>query len=181
MDPNLPFPPASLEAFLAFSKKEEHPKNTVLLREGQVSRKIYFVKKGILRFYYYNEEGKDITHWFLLENGFITEIDSFLKGTESQYYIETLEDCVLHTINYDEFNKLSNVFPESERLWNHLLSKIVIELGEKIKDLQFRDAQTRYTNLISKHPDILLRVALAHVASYLGITQQSLSRIRRQK
>ena len=59
--------------------------------------------------------------------------------------------------------------------------KSLLELGEKIKDLQFRDAKTRYDNLINKQEDILLRVPLGHIASYLGITQQSLSRIRRQQ
>lgn len=57
----------------------------------------------------------------------------------------------------------------------------MLELGEKIKDLQFRDAKTRYLNLIKKQEDVLLRVSLGHIASYLGITQQSLSRIRRQR
>ncbi|MCP4439615.1 MAG: Crp/Fnr family transcriptional regulator [Aureispira sp.] len=170
-----------LGVFLSISKREEHPKNIQLLQAGRTCRKLYFIEKGILRFYYYNDAGKDITHWFRFENSFITELDSFLNKTESSYYIETLEETVVYSISLEGFYKLSSLFPETEKIWNLALVQFLLELGEKVKDLQFRDAPTRYSNLIEKHPDILQRVALGHIASYLGITQQSLSRIRKQK
>ncbi len=169
------------ELFLKSSKEEIFPKHSMLVKEGEFCKKIYLVKKGTLRFFYYNEQGDDITHWFLVENSFITEIDSFLQQKPSSYYIETLEDCELQSISYLKFGELSSIFPEMEKFWNVILSDYLIELGDKIKDLQFRDAKTRYENLLNKHPDILQRSSLGHIASYLGITQQSLSRIRKIK
>jgi len=178
---NLNFNKTLLESFLKFSKKEVHPKGTILLEEGKLCRKLYFIEKGVLRFYYYNKKGDDVTHWFLLENDFITEINSFIERFESEYYLEVLEDCTLYACTIQDFQQFSSVFPKAEQLWVLVLSKCLIEFGEKIKDLQFRDAKTRYNNLLKKHPSILQRVALKHIASYLGITQQSLSRIRKQK
>lgn len=170
-----------MEIFYQLSTQEKHPPNVQLLRAGKICRKIYYIERGILRFYYYNEQEKDVTHWFRFEQAFITEIDSFIGQQESDYYIETLEDCILYSISLDQFHQLSNTFPATEKIWTAVLASFLIELGEKVKDLQFRDAKTRYNNLLKKHPDILQRVALGHIASYLGITQQSLSRIRRQK
>lgn len=169
------------EMFSRVAKREEHNKGTDLLRAGRICRKVYFIEKGALRFYYIDKEGKDITHFFLFENDFITELESFLLKKESDYSIEVLEDSVLYSMEFEAYQKLSSAFPEIDKLWSVVLTKGVIDLGEKIKDLQFRDAKTRYKNLLEKHPNILQRVSLGHIASYLGITQQSLSRIRKQK
>lgn len=169
------------EMFARVAKKEEHNKGVDLLRAGRICRKLYFIEKGALRFYYIDNEGKDITHFFLFENDFITELESFLLKKESDYSIEVLEDSVLYSMEFEAYQNLSSAFPEIDKLWSIVLTKGVIDLGEKVKDLQFRDAKTRYGNLLEKHPNILQRVSLGHIASYLGITQQSLSRIRKQK
>jgi len=169
------------EMFSRVAKKEEHPKGGEILRAGRICRKLYFIEKGALRFYYIDKEGKDITHWFLFENDFVTELESFLFKRESDYFIEALEDTVLYSMTFESYQKLSSTFPEIDKLWNVILTKGVIDLGEKAKDLQFRDAKTRYDKLLEKHPNILQRVSLGHIASYLGITQPSLSRIRKQK
>lgn len=168
-----------LQSLKNFCTKEEHSKGTILLKEGSMCKKVYFVEKGTLRFYYINDEGLDITHWFLLENQFITEVTSFLEKTGSEYYLEVLEDCTLYSFTYETYSKINSIFPEAHQLFSSVLIKLLLEFGEKIKDLQFRNAKTRYDNLLAKHPDILQRVALKHIASYLGITQQSLSRIRK--
>lgn len=172
--------PKFISSFLDVVKAEHYKKGAILLREGDVCHKIYMVQQGILRFYYF-QEGKDITHWFLFEKDAITEVDSFFKKQVSEYYIEVLEDCSLLTISLGKLNQLFEEFTEMERLWRLVTTKIIVELGEKVKDLQFRNATERYERLIEKHPTILQRVALGHIASYLGITQQSLSRIRAQR
>lgn len=169
-----------IEPFLSLSEREVYPKGATLLEEGKICRKLFFVEKGILRFYYINEEGEDITHWFLLENDFVTEINSFIQQEASEYYLETLEDSVVYTCSYDSFSNITELFPDAHQLWNIILAKSLLELGEKIKDLQFRDAKTRYDNLLEKHPTITQRVSLKHIASYLGIAQPSLSRIRKK-
>lgn len=165
----------------SMTKVEMHKKADVLLREGEICRKIFFVEKGCLRFYYYDDDGKDITHWFLFEGEFITEVDSVFQQKPSEFYLEALEDCTLNTFVFTDFIALIEEHKQLTYFGFMLMMKSIVELGEKVKDLQFRTAKNRYDNLIKKHSDILLRVPLGYIASYLGITQQSLSRIRREK
>lgn len=168
-------------ALTAKSKLKHYPKGTILLREGGLCRHLYFIQKGSLRFFYVDEEGKDITHWFSFEGDFMTEVNSFFSQAPSDFYLETLEDSEIFSLSLESMEILSNNFTEFNQLEKMIYRNAVLELGEKIKDLQFRDAKTRYDNLLKKQEDILLRVPLGHIASYLGITQQSLSRIRRRK
>ena len=175
------FNPELLKVLETSIHTEGHPKGKMILKEGQRCQKIYFVEKGCLRFFYYDESGKEVTHWFILENEFITEIDSLFSQSPSEFFIETLENSILQTFSPEEFFRISYNHSELSRFKDMLMMKTIVELGEKIKDLQFRDAKTRYDNLVNKYPDILLRVPLGYIASYLGITQPSLSRIRRQR
>ena len=161
------------------STQEFHPKGEILLKAGVIFKKLYFIKKGAIRFYYINDNGDDITHWFIFDNDFVTELDSFYRGSPSQYYMETLEDTELLVLTQEQNQSLFVKHPNLLVLWNEIMADYLVQFGEKVKDLQFRDAKTRYDNLILKYPDILQRVALGHIASYLGMTQQSLSRIRR--
>ena len=170
-----------MDAFTSISHLKNYPKGKILLREGAICRHLYFIQKGCLRFYYNDEEGKDITHWFSFEGDFMTEVNSFYSQAPSDFYLETLEDSQILTLSLANIERLSNNFPEYNKMERMIYRKALLELGEKIKDLQFRDAKTRYDNLIKKQEDILMRVPLGHIASYLGITQQSLSRIRRLK
>ena len=174
-------PPAFYEAMDNIIKTETFPKGTLLLKEGEVCRNIFFVEKGCLRFFFYDQAGKDITHSFVFEGEFITEIDSIFNFKPSEFYIETIEDCVLNTFMPTSMLSISRDFPKFEQFKEVMLTQALIKMGERIKDLQLRDAKSRYNHLISKHPDVLFRAPLGHIATYLGITQQSLSRIRRQK
>lgn len=158
---------------------EDVRKGKRLLDIGDVCRKMYIVEQGLLRFYYI-EKGKDITHWFIFEGNFITEADSFFQQTPSDYAIETLEDSLVRSISYEDLEYMFQKYPEFERTGRLLATEMALQLGEKLKDLQFRTASERYEKLLSEHPGILQRVPLGHIASYLGITQQSLSRIRAQ-
>lgn len=173
--------PELLEAITKNVVIENHKKGTTLLQEGDVCRKLYFVEKGMIRFFYTNKNGKDITHWFAPEQSFLTEVVSFFNQAASEYYIETLEDSTLFTLTLDSLNHLLDNFPELEKFGRIFSLNMAVQFGEKVIDLQFRTAQERYHSLLEKHPDILQRASLGHIASFLGITQQSLSRIRSSK
>lgn len=104
--------PAFLEALSQKFKLENHSKESILLREGDLCRQVYVIQKGCLRFYYIDAEGKDITHWFSFEGDFMTELNSFFSQTPSDFYLETLEECQLLTLNLDDIKVLSKDFPE---------------------------------------------------------------------
>ena len=156
----------------------EFPARYKLLKSGVVANQIFFVVKGATRSYYL-KDGNEITTWFTFENDFTTSFYSFISNEPSHETIELLEDSILYVLKFDDLNTLTEKYPEI----NHLYRK-VLELNfvrqEKLLTERFSTAKEKYQNLNTKFPGILQRVPLGHIASYLGITQSTLSRIRRK-
>ena len=154
-------------------------KNEYLLNEGQVCRHLYFLEHGALRGFY-NLDGKEITHWFGFENDFVTSFHSFTTREPAVENIQLLEGSVLWAISKDTVADLFNQYHEIERLVRIAYEKYYIRLEERFVNAQFKTARERYENLLQQTPHILERVPLGCVASYLGISQETLSRIRSQ-
>ncbi len=135
----------------------------------------------MLRNYYYDPKGNEITHWFASEGMLVTIPPRFFNRKPSTFRIEAIESSILRTITYAQ---MENAFDQSrklERFGRILVTEIMTVLGRKIIDLQTKTAEERYDDLLQEHPDIFQRAKLGHIATYLGITQQSLSRIRSRK
>lgn len=160
---------------------ETLPRKTVLYQEGQAVNRLYFVKEGLLRMYYLNEQGKEITYGFYSETQFVTIPDSFFNQTPSRYYLEALENSSLQSITHSEFESLIRDFPEVKEIENHVLRYFLQKASERIVAHQFQTAEERYLTLFESQPSIFLRAPLGAIASYLGITQETLSRIRARK
>jgi CRP-like cAMP-binding protein len=152
-------------------------KNELLVREGRVCRHIYFLEQGALRGFY-NLEGKEITHWFAFERDFVTSFHSFITRQPAVENIQLIEGSVLWAISKDNLTKLLNEYHEIERLVRIAYEKYYIRLEERFVNAQFKSALERYQNLLLQTPHILERVPLGYVASYLGISQETLSRVR---
>jgi CRP-like cAMP-binding protein len=154
-------------------------KNDYLLTEGQVCRHLYFLEKGALRGYY-NLDGKEITHWFGFENDFVTSFHSFITQEPAVENIQLIEGCIIWSISKEELTDLFNRFHEIERLVRIVYEKYYIRLEERFVNAQFKTARELYENLLKQTPHISERVPLGCIASYLGISQETLSRIRSQ-
>ena len=152
-------------------------KNKDLQPIGHTCKTIYFINKGLARIYYYND-GIDITESFSFENNIIARVESLFTGKPSRKAIQVLEDAEIVAINANQLFKLYDTFPEIERLFRKIFEAAYVETVNRIEGIQFHSAEERYKALISEAPDVLKRVPLKYVASYLGITQVSLSRIR---
>ncbi len=152
-------------------------KHEFLLTEGQVCRHLYFLESGALRGYY-DLDGKEITHWFGFENDFITSFHSFITQQPAVENIQLLEGSILWKISKEELTKLFNQYHEIERLVRIVYEKYYIRLEERFVNAQFKSAKERYEQLLSQAPHILERISLGFIASYLGISQETLSRIR---
>ncbi|MCG2614047.1 Crp/Fnr family transcriptional regulator [Terrimonas sp. NA20] len=152
-------------------------RNEYLLTEGRICRHLYFLETGALRGYYTLED-KEITHWFGFENDFVTSFHSFITGEPSVENLQLLEGSVLWSISKDTLTTLLGRFHEIERLLRIAYEKYYIRLEERFVNAQFKTAAERYDQLLSQTPHILERVPLGQVASYLGISQETLSRIR---
>lgn len=156
------------------------PKHHLLHQEGTICNHIYFIETGIARSYYH-KDGKDITAHFAVENGGVTAIDSFIQRKKSRYNIEILEDAVVHSMTHYDIHALLDQNPTYEKFVRLFLEQIYIDLAERVEDLLFYNAKNRYDNLMLKNPSLFQRVNLGHIASYIGVTQETLSRIRAQK
>ncbi len=152
-------------------------KNEFLVKEGKICRHLYFLQQGALRGFY-NLDGKEITHWFGFENDFVTSFHSFITQEPAVENIQLIEGCVLWSIAKETLTGLFNEYHEIERLVRIVQEKYYIRLEERFVNSQFKTAAERYENLLKQSPHILERVSLGHIASYLGISQETLSRIR---
>lgn len=164
--------------FAGIVKEETCSKNHVLHHSGEVCNRFFILRKGISRVFYY-KDGKDITCWLSFENDVFTAVDSFFQKKKSKYTIEVLEeDSVIWSVKRSDMEPLYLKHPDFERVVRLFFQQAYIDLAERIDSLQFHSAQERYQILMDKNPSVLQRVPLGHVASYLGMTQETLSRVR---
>lgn len=147
---------------------------------GHTCRTIYFVKKGVVRIYYFKNE-TDITESFEFENSFVARAESLFTGKPSRKAIEAIEETQLIAIDSGKLFSLFDSHYDLERLFRKIIEASYVNTVNRIESLQFHTAEERYSALLKDHPDILRRIPLKFVASYLGITQVSLSRIRGMK
>jgi CRP-like cAMP-binding protein len=168
------------EAILNISSVVAIQKNKDLQPIGHTCKTIYFIKKGVARIYYF-KDGIDITESFAFDNNFIARVESLFTGKPSRKAIQILEDSEIIAINANQLFKLYDKFPGVERLFRKIFEAAYVETVNRIESIQFHAAEERYQTLIEQGPDVITRVPLKYIASYLGITQQSLSRIRAER
>ena len=154
-----------------------YPKNYLLIQEMAQAQHLYFIEDGLARMYYY-KNGKDVTEWFGFENTLIGPVIRNFERNIGLYQVKLLEPSTIISISFDNLQKLFDRFHDVERLGRVLAIQAVMHLQERIDALQFETAEQKYAKLIKLHPSILHRVSLGHIASYLGITAVTLSRIR---
>jgi CRP-like cAMP-binding protein len=152
-------------------------KNNILQSIGHTCKTIYFIKKGVARIYYFKED-IDITESFAFENNIIVRAESLFTNKPSKKGIQLLEDSELILIDAIQLFKLYDQFPEIERLFRLIFEAAYVDTVNRIEGIQFHTAEERYSILLKESSDIVKRVPLKHIASYLGITPVSLSRIR---
>jgi len=167
----------SRQALLSLIKKESLPKGYVLVPCGDICRSVYYIEKGLARTFYL-KDGKEVTDRFRGENSFTCSMSGYVTNTPDGRQIELLEDSVIWSLPYAELEKLYDAYHEVERLGRYLITQEMVEMHRRLSELQFMSAQERYSNLLAVDPWLLQRVSLGHISSYLGITQETLSRIR---
>lgn len=161
-------------------ERREVKKGELLFEEGTICHHVFFIDKGLVRIYYYSNSGKEITAWFFQENSYFTAIDSFYNHRPTHDFCEALENSVIYTIKYTELENLLNK-EYGARMAFHVLYELMKKMTEFIVTIKFQSAEDRYNIMLKEYPSIFQRVTLGHIASYLGITQETLSRIRAAK
>lgn len=152
-------------------------KNDVVLPEGEVCRYMFFVDKGMVRQYYY-KNNKDVTEHFSYEGRIVICIESFLKQEPSRLIVEALENTMLYGIPYEELHVLAMRNPEIELLFRKIMEHALISSQVYADSQRFENATERYLRLLETKPEILLRAPMVHIASYLQMSPETLSRVR---
>lgn len=170
----------ALDDFVTIINHRNCKKGELLIKEGTYSKSFFFIIKGSARTYYF-KNGKDITDWFAFENELICAITSLFMEIPSPHYIEVLEDSTLIEFKKKDIETLYDKHHDFERFGRLIITQTMLNLQERIVSLQFETAEQKYNYLLSKYPQIELRVPLKDIASFLGISQETLSRIRGKK
>ncbi len=164
----------------SFYTSKKVGKNDFLLREGEVCNETFFVEKGLLRMYSIDRNGKEHIIQFAPEKWLISDRSSLYFNEKSKYYIEAVEESEILLLKNGFFTGIIEKFPNIAENSELLLQKHIRNLQNRVNSLLAETAEERYMNFIRMYPDILLRVPQWMVASYLGITPESLSRVRKE-
>lgn len=166
-----------MEAFVAAWKFWTVPKDHFLVREHAVADYIFFVQKGLARIYYH-KKGREITEWLAADGTFFLSITSFFQRTPGKLIIQSLEPSEIMGIHYNDLHALAAQYHDIETLYRKMLAGSLILSQERMESIQFETAEDRYKRLITNNPHFLQRVPLTYIASFLGVTLETLSRIR---
>ena len=159
---------------------ESFPRKHLLLKEGQICNHIYFIDRGFVRSYHLKDD-KEITNWFMKENDMIISVSSFFKREPSFEYLQLLEDSTFCSIHFDELQNLYLEFPEFNVIGRVLVEKYYVLSEERVTSMRKQKAEDRLHFLTDKYPEIMQRASLGHIATYLGISSETMSRIRSKK
>lgn len=168
-----------LEHFTSKLIKQEFPKKTKILDVGETENYLSFIDEGIIRMYFPKKDN-DITFSFSFENNFTSAYDSFLTQQPSEYVVETLTNVVLWRLSYDVIEELFEETVEGNFIGRKALEDLYLKKAKREIALLNSTAEERYINLFKERPEIIKEIPLMYIASYIGVTPQSLSRIRKR-
>jgi len=146
---------------------------------GKIARQVGFIVDGVVRVCYYDNQGEEITMYFMEEGNFVVDFDSFDNNIPSSAYVQAVTDCTLIIFTKKDWEDLANTIVGWESIVHKIVKKSLIQKIDRRSSLVSEDATTRYLAFMEKYPQLLHRIPLSYLASYLGITQSSLSRIRK--
>ncbi|HVY76532.1 MAG TPA: Crp/Fnr family transcriptional regulator [Puia sp.] len=172
-----PFGPEALEYLRKHSFKKEIGRGKFLLRPGEICLHYYYIHKGLLRAFS-REGNKEITTWLNPEREISTSIRSMIRRQPAMEYIQALEDSELYVLHFDDLENMYSLFPEMNFVARKILTAYYADAEERSYISRIPNAGKRYRYFVSSRPDLANRAPLKYIASYLGITLETLSRLR---
>ena len=173
-----PPPPGVLERLSSMLVRKQVKKKEYLLREGQVSSRLYFIEKGLIRAYYIEEKREEVTTWFMKDNDLIISVESFYEQVPSFENIVAVEDSIVWYITRQQMDWLYREYPAYNYHGRILTEKYYVKSMKRQVSIIKKTQQERYRQLLEKESYLLERAHLHDIASYLGMTLEQLSRVR---
>lgn len=158
---------------------QKYPRKHLLLKTGQIENYLSFVEKGIIRYYIPGDQN-DLTFDFSFEKDFVSAYSSFLTRTPAKFCIETLTATTLWSLSYDNLQQIYNETSVCNKIGRHAAESLFQRKSERELSLLNDTAEQRYLNLFSEQSNLIQKIPLKYIASYIGITPQALSRIRKR-
>lgn len=159
------------------TKSLEVKKGELISRNGSYNRNIYFVEDGLVRSFYL-ENGKDITTNFYSEGKLVSNIDTLFQNTPTRFNIEALENSTMLYCDYQNLEALCKESLPAANFSRYILGNLMAQISNRMTSLQYMTAKQKYEDLMEENKDIILRAPLGMIATYLGISPETLSRIR---
>lgn len=160
---------------------QKFPKNTIILKEKEISQNLFIIKKGSLRNFIYDEKGKEITTWFAFENEMTLAPMSYFMQIPTSEMIQTMEASEIYFLQNKTIIELAQTDLVVNKLSRELLGIPILMMTDRMHSLLAKFAEERYQDMINDFPHIIQRVPLSYIAKYLGISVETLSRIRKKK
>lgn len=173
------FSEEELNESLIYFKKIQIDKNQHYVKEGDICKKVAFIKKGIFKLYY-NIDGMERIMLFFQENQFVTDYYSYLTQTPSKRPIQAIEDAIIYNINYNDFQKLYNSSKKWERVGRMLAERAYILSVQRANRIIHDDHDTRFMIFLKEYPSLIQRIPQYLIASYLNMTPETYSRIKKR-
>jgi CRP-like cAMP-binding protein len=171
--------PKEIDCINQLWKEKLIRKGEFFLAEGKVCNQVGFIIKGLMR-YYINHDGEDKTYAFAQEKNFVCNNESFIPKTPSTKIIQALEDCEILTISYDDLQIFYQSIRQGERFGRLVIEQVFLQTLQELSSFYTDMPEQRYWKFIKEHPGLQQRISQYHIASYVGVKPQSLSRIRKR-
>jgi CRP-like cAMP-binding protein len=175
-----PLSPSLSDHLSLILKKRDFARGEYLLQAGRVSGHIYFIEKGLIRCFY-RKGNKEICSWFMKESDVIVSVQSFFKQKPSYENIQAMEDCVVHYISYSELQQIYNKYLEFNIIGRKLLENYYALSEERLYSMRMLKGSERYQYVMEFHPELIKRVPSKFLATYLGLTEVTLSRVKAKR
>ncbi|HWV74026.1 MAG TPA: cyclic nucleotide-binding domain-containing protein [Pseudosphingobacterium sp.] len=159
--------------------RREFPKKTLLLKAGQTENYLSFIEKGVIRFYIPKMES-ELTFDFVFDNAFVSGYSSFLTQTPSTFHVETLTDTILWRLTYDDLQRIYSETTVGNTIGRYASEDLFLKKAKRELSFLNESAEQRYRKLLKEQPHLIKQIPLKYLSSYIGVTPQALSRIRRR-
>jgi len=167
----------SKDKFNSLLVRKEYDKEITILHQGEVCRDVYLIEKGMLRQFYY-KDGRDITEHFSYEGDVVFCIESLFLKEPTTLLMETIEPAVVYFLNYGKFQELCDLYADINQLYRSIIELDLIVSQRKADSWRFENSKERYLRFCKEYPEVVKRASIAHIATYLLMTPETLSRVR---
>lgn len=171
------FSDESAVRFNAIVERKEYRKEDIVLHLGETCRDVYIIAQGMVRQFYY-KEGRDITEHFSCETDVVFTIESLFLKKPTSLPMEAIEPAVIYHLNYERFQNLCDTYKDINRLYRRMVESDLVESQRKADSWRFKSARERYERFCKEYPEASKRAPIAHIATYLLMTPETLSRVR---